>query len=204
MALAAYLMNNEIHPSQLPLRLVAVSRCYRAETSSTSEERGIYRVHQFTKVEMFGVSEPEQSSELLDQFRDWQVNHFADLGLDLQVMDMPPHELGAQAYRKYDVEAWLPAKQIWAELSSCSDCTDYQSRRLNIRSNGRFVHTVNGTACAVPRLLIALFEQHQQRDGSVLIPPSLQTYMGGATHISKDNNHHLPALRPMKRLSKKT
>lgn len=66
---------------------------------------------------MFGVSEPEQSSELLDQFRDWQVDHFADLGLDLQVMDMPPHELGAQAYRKYDVEAWLPAKQIWAEVN---------------------------------------------------------------------------------------
>uniref|UniRef100_A0A1B6M1D8 serine--tRNA ligase n=1 Tax=Graphocephala atropunctata TaxID=36148 RepID=A0A1B6M1D8_9HEMI len=204
MALAAYLMNKELSEDELPLRLAAVSRCFRAETSRTADERGIYRVHQFTKVEMFGVSEPEKSSELLEEFREFEEEQFASLGLHLRVLDMPPHELGAQAFRKYDVEAWLPGRQIWAELSSCSDCTDYQSRRLAIRCGDRHLHTVNGTACAVPRLVIALFETHQQSDGSVLIPPPLQPFMGNATVISRDSTKHIPRLRPIKRLTQKS
>ncbi|KAG8327526.1 seryl-tRNA synthetase [Homalodisca vitripennis] len=204
MALAGYLMNKELSQDELPLRLAAVSRCFRAETSRTSDERGIYRVHQFTKVEMFGVSEPEKSSELLEEFREFEERHFASLGLHLRVLDMPPHELGAQAYRKYDVEAWLPGREMWAELSSCSDCTDYQSRRLGIRCGDTHLHTVNGTACAVPRLVIALFETHQQPDGSVLIPPPLQPFMGNSSVISKDTTKHIPRLRPIKRQTLKS
>ncbi|XP_069669421.1 serine--tRNA ligase, mitochondrial [Periplaneta americana] len=193
MALARYVMNKELCMTKLPLKLAAVSRCYRAETSRTSEERGIYRVHQFTKVEMFGVTENDGSSTLLEELRELQEETFASLGLHFQTLDMPPHELGAPAFRKYDIEAWMPGRQIFGEVSSCSDCTDYQSRRLNIKYCTRtgqllHAHTVNGTACAVPRMLIALLETHQQADGTVSIPKTLQPYMKGKSSIGIQKN----------------
>lgn len=193
MALAGYLMNQVFHVTNLPLRLAAVSRCYRAETSGTLEERGIYRVHQFTKVEMFAVTDCDSSAMLLEEFRELQEETFAMLGLHLQTLDMPPHELGAPAFRKYDIEAWMPGRQIFGEVSSCSDCTDYQSRRLNIKYQQRgsdsllHAHTLNGTACAIPRMLIALLETHQQADGTVTIPEALQPYMKGKVTIGCQN-----------------
>lgn len=188
MSIGGYFMNKNIQENELPMRIAAVSRCFRAETSRVSDERGIFRVHQFTKVEMFGLSHPEKSDELLEEFCSFEEEHFSSLGLHLQVLDMPLHELGAQAYRKYDIEAWLPGKDKWGEISSCSNCTDYQSRRLNIKCNGKHVHTVNGTACAVPRMVIAILETHQRKDGTISIPAPLQPFMKGQTLIDTRSN----------------
>lgn len=179
MALAGYYAGSVIKEAQLPIKVTAVSKCFRAETSGIYEERGIYRVHQFTKVEMFSVCQPTESASILEEFKEIEVNLFKNLGLHFKLLDMPPFELGAPAYRKYDIEAWMPGRKIWGEISSCSDCTDYQSRRLNIRVDGtdEFAHTVNGTACAVPRMLIAIVESFQREDGSVGIPEALRPFM---------------------------
>lgn len=189
MALGGFLMNKSIKVEDLPQKYVAVSRCYRAETADIAAERGLYRVHQFTKVEMFGVTSPIQSGEQLEEFLAIQEDIFSLFGLHLQVLDMPPRELGAPAYRKYDIEAWLPSRKFFGEVSSCSNCTDYQSRRLNIKctsentSKTDFAHTVNGTACAIPRLIMAICETHQQEDGSIRIPKVLQPYMSNKDKI---------------------
>lgn len=187
MAMAGYLSNRTFLKSQLPLKLAAYSRCFRAETSRVEEERGIYRVHNFGKVEMFGVTGSEtgmESEELYQYFCQLQERLYSDLGLHFRVMEMSPNELGSPAYRKCDIEAWMPGRKQFGEISSCSNCTDYQSRRLNIRyENGygteetKFVHTLNGTACAIPRMLIAVVESYQTDDGSVALPPVLQKYM---------------------------
>lgn len=179
MALAGYFAGSRLKDNQLPVKVTAISKCFRAETSNLQEEKGIYRVHQFTKVEMFSVCEPSRSTEMLEEFRKIEVNLFKKLGLHFQLLDMPPSELGAPAYRKYDIEAWMPGRKIMGEISSCSNCTDYQSRRLNIKvdSTDEFAHTVNGTACAIPRMLISIIETFQREDGSILIPQVLQKYM---------------------------
>lgn len=202
MSIAGYFMNKTVQENELPLRIAAVSRCFRAETSRVADERGIYRVHQFTKVEMFGLSFPEESDKLLEEFCTFEEEHFSSLGLHLQVLDMPLHELGAQAYRKYDIEAWLPGKNMWGEISSCSNCTDYQSRRLNIKCNGKHVHTVNGTACAVPRMVIALLETHQHKNGTISIPTPLQPFMKGQTLI--DTKSNVPDMTLLRLSTKKT
>lgn len=145
-------------------RVMATSRCYRAETSGLQEERGIYRVHAFTKVEMFAVCTAAESDALLEEFRRIEEKLFERIRLPCRVLDMPPAELGAPAYRKYDIEAWLPGRKMYGEISSCSNCTDYQARRLDIRIGEEWAHTVNGTACAVPRMLIAILENNQVRD----------------------------------------
>lgn len=179
MALANFTSNKSFKASELPLRLMAVSRCFRAETSTLNEEKGIYRVHQFNKVEMFGVCEPKFSESFLEEFRQIQTDIFRNLDLNFKVLDMPPHDLGAPAYRKYDIESWMPGRKMYGELSSCSNCTDYQSKRLNIRlESGELAHTINGTAAAIPRLLIAIVESFQDPKGFVAIPKALQTYMG--------------------------
>lgn len=162
------------------------------------------RVHQFTKVEMFSVTKPGESDAVLEQFRDFQEEHFASLGLHLQVLDMPAYELGAPAYRKYDLEAWLPGRALYGEVSSCSNCTDYQARRLNIkyRSDGgdlNFVHTVNGTACAIPRMLIALLETYQTDRGVVTISEVLKPFMRGWSDIVKQKNIPELKLKKVKR-----
>lgn len=181
MSLAGYLAVRRLKSNKLPLKLTAVSRCFRAETSSLHEEKGIYRVHQFTKVEMFSACKSNESEQILEEFREIETNLFKNLGIHFKLLDMPPYELGAPAYRKYDIEAWMPGRQMWGEISSCSNCTDFQSRRLNIleeSENGEtsFVHTVNGTACAVPRMLIALIETFQKEDGTISVPKELQKY----------------------------
>lgn len=188
MALAGFYAGKIMDCSK-PARVMAVSRCYRAETSGLQEEKGIFRVHNFSKVELFSVCKPDQSDEVLESFKNIEIELFKRLGLHFKLLDMPPCELGAPAYRciyetsnyqnnieffflilryfrKYDIEAWMSGRDMYGEISSCSNCTDYQSKRLNIRclrENGESVlaHTVNGTACAVPRMLIAILENNQ-------------------------------------------
>ncbi|CAH0553267.1 unnamed protein product [Brassicogethes aeneus] len=204
MALAGYFANNTLELNMdygLPKKLMAVSRCYRAETSNTAEEKGIYRVHEFTKVEMFLLCTSEQSHEMLEDIRKMQEENFASLDICFQVLDMPPHELGAPAYRKYDIEAWLPGRKIFGEISSCSNCTDYQSRRLGIKYKSKdgdikFAHTLNGTACAIPRLLIALSETGQNKNGTISIPKVLQKYMDNKEYICKQKQ--IPELKLIK------
>lgn len=159
-----------------------------------SAGRGLYRLHQFTKVEAFVLCTPEQSEALHRELLDLEVELFAGLGLHFRVLDMPTGDLGAPAYRKYDVEAWMPGLQRYGEISSASNCTDYQARRLNIRyrpapeaaeARGAtcFVHTLNATGCAVPRMLVAILETYQDEDGSVRVPHALLPYMFGVDRI---------------------
>ncbi|XP_004859144.1 serine--tRNA ligase, mitochondrial isoform X1 [Heterocephalus glaber] len=183
--LAGYFMDHSVAFRDLPVRMVCSSTCYRAETDTGREPRGLYRVHHFTKVEMFGVTGPglEQSSQLLKEFLSLQVEILTELGLHFRVLDMPTQELGLPAYRKFDIEAWMPGRGRFGEVTSASNCTDFQSRRLHIMFHTEagelcFAHTVNATACAIPRVLIALLESNQQKDGSVLVPPALQPYLG--------------------------
>nr|XP_004670488.1 serine--tRNA ligase, mitochondrial [Jaculus jaculus] len=183
--LAGYFMDHSVDIRDLPVRMVCSSTCYRAETDTGKEPRGLYRVHHFTKVEMFGVTGPglEQSSQLLEEFLSLQVEILTELGLHFRVLDMPTQELGLPAYRKFDIEAWMPGRGRYGEVTSASNCTDFQSHRLHIMFKNKagelqFAHTVNATACAVPRLLIALLESNQQKDGSVLVPAVLQPYLG--------------------------
>ncbi|XP_065090454.1 serine--tRNA ligase, mitochondrial [Ochlerotatus camptorhynchus] len=206
MALAGYFAGTITDEDQLPLKLTAVSRCFRAETSALQEEKGIYRVHQFTKVEMFSVCRPDQSEAILEEFRDIEVGLFDALGLHFQLLDMPACELGAPAYRKYDIEAWMPGRSMYGEISSCSDCSDFQARRLGIRYRSKtdnerldYAHTVNGTACAIPRMLIALLENFQNPDYTITIPEPLRPFMRGKERISRKKL--LPELKLTKRLA---
>ncbi|KAK3107009.1 hypothetical protein FSP39_004889 [Pinctada imbricata] len=191
MPIAGFFMNQILHGQHLPQKVCAVSRCYRAETSDAVQERGIYRVHEFTKVEMFAVTRPAQSDEMLQKIIGIERDLFSELGLYFKVLDMPTQELGAPAYQKYDIETWMPALKFWGEISSASNCTDYQSRRLNIKymtdkgDNLSHVHTINGTACAIPRLIMAIVENYQQNDGSVEIPKALQPYMNGKSKLER-------------------
>ncbi|EDV30338.1 uncharacterized protein Dana_GF22996 [Drosophila ananassae] len=201
MALAGFFANKLLTEEQLPLKVTAVSRCYRAETSGLQEEKGIYRVHQFNKVEMFAICTAEQSEAELEEFKDTEVDLFRRLGLNFRLLDMPPCELGAPAYQKYDIEAWMPGRKMWGEISSCSNCTDYQAKRLGIRyrrsSDGQVVdaHTINGTATAIPRLLIALLESYQRGD-AVEIPTVLRPFMDGQELITR--NKRIPETKLVK------
>ncbi|ALC47788.1 Aats-ser [Drosophila busckii] len=208
MALAGFYANKVLEEEQLPLKLAAVSRCYRAETSGLHEEKGIYRVHQFTKVEMFAITTSEESEAMLEQFKETELTMFKQLGLNFRLLDMPPCELGAPAYQKYDIEAWMPGRQMWGEISSCSNCTDYQAKRLGIQykraSDGRVLstHTINGTAAAIPRLLIALLESYQHMAAShaeameIPIPDALVSFMHGQRAIKK--NKRIPETKLVK------
>jgi len=182
MALGGFLIGKTFHSSELPRKICAVSRCYRAETGRQGEEKGLYRVHQFTKVEMFCVTEGilEKSQAALAEIHQLERSLFSKLGLAYRVLDMCADELGDPAAEKYDIEAWLPGREMWGEISSCSNCTDYQTRRLSVhQEDGSFCHTVNGTACAIPRMIIAICEQMQLENGNVIIPDVLRQYMRG-------------------------
>ncbi|XP_056329485.1 serine--tRNA ligase, mitochondrial [Danio aesculapii] len=183
---AGYFMDHAVNCKDLPVRTVCSSTCYRAETDTGRETWGLYRVHHFTKVEMFGVTANEtgeESSQLLDQFVMLQKEIFSSLKLHYRVLDMPTQELGPPAYRKFDIEAWMPGRASFGEISSASNCTDYQSRRLDIRYEGedgklQYAHTVNATACAIPRTIIAILETYQTKKGTVQVPEVLQQYIG--------------------------
>ncbi|XP_007577892.1 serine--tRNA ligase, mitochondrial [Poecilia formosa] len=183
---AGYFMDHAVNWKDLPVRTVCSSTCYRAETDTGREAWGLYRVHHFNKVEMFGVTANEtgqESSQLLEEYVSLQKEMFSALELHYRVLDMPTEELGLPAYRKYDIEAWMPGRNSYGEVSSASNCTDYQSRRLNIlyeREDGslQYAHTVNATACAIPRMIISILETHQTKDRTVRVPQALQPYLG--------------------------
>lgn len=173
-----------INKELLPLKLGGLSHCFRTEAGSYGKaSKGLYRVHQFTKVEMFIYSKPEESDKMLDYIVSLEEKIFNGLKIPFRIVDCCTGELGAAAYRKYDLEAWLPGEKRWGEITSASNCTDYQARRLNIKYVGRnpndkgFVHTLNGTAIAISRAIIAILENNQQSDGSVLIPEVLRKYI---------------------------
>ncbi|XP_075552343.1 seryl-tRNA synthetase, mitochondrial [Dermacentor variabilis] len=198
MGLANMYRDHCLEMSDLPQRLMAVSRCYRAEISSTKQEKGLYRVHQFNKVEMFGFAPPGQSAELRKEFVEIQKEICRDLNLHVQLSDMPPIDLGLPAYRKLDMEAWMPGSRRYGEISSASDCTDYQSRRLGITCRQTlgeapsYVFTTNGTACAVPRMLTAIVENYQQKDHSVVIPDALRRYMDDKALMEPYGTERIP------------
>jgi seryl-tRNA synthetase len=172
----------------LPLKLCGISHCYRTEAGAAGRaSRGLYRVHQFTKIEMFAFALPEQSDELHEQLREIECDLFDAIGVPYRVVDTSTGDLGGPAYRKFDLEAWMPGRGDageWGEVTSTSNCTDYQARRLNIRykktgeKGTHFVHTLNGTAFALSRALISILENHQQADGSVVIPEVLRQWVG--------------------------
>src|SRR5919202_1643966 len=184
--LAGSLAGEILGEEKLPLRLAGLSHCFRTEAGSHGRaSRGLYRVHQFTKVEMFAFTTPEQSEAMHEEMLEIEEHIFQGLGLPYRVMDICTGDLGGAAYRKFDLEAWMPGRSDYGEVTSTSNTTDYQARRLRIRhrrqgQGGRpqLLHTLNGTAIAVSRALIALLEVYQQEDGSVLLPKVLVPYVG--------------------------
>ncbi|QGJ72441.1 Seryl-tRNA synthetase [Planctomycetales bacterium 10988] len=177
-----------LNEKELPILLCGVSHCFRTEAGAHGRSsRGLYRVHQFTKIEMFAFTHPEQSSEMLEKLLGIECQLFDDLGIPYHVVDTATGDLGGPAYRKYDLEAWMPGREdggTYGEVTSTSNCTDYQARRLNIRfkkpgeKGTTLVHTLNGTAIAVSRALIAILENYQQADGSVVVPEVLRPWVG--------------------------
>ena len=188
--LGGYHADQTLDADRLPLRLAGLSHCFRREAGAAGQfSRGLYRVHQFTKVEMFVVCLPQDSEALHRELLAIEKEIFTKLEIPFRVVDVCTGDLGGPAYRKFDLEAWMPGRGAageWGEITSTSDCTDYQSRRLGTRfKNGPdgsrgYVHMLNGTAVAVSRAIIALLENHQQADGSVVIPESLRPYTGFA------------------------
>jgi seryl-tRNA synthetase len=172
----------------LPKRYVGLSHCFRTEAGAAGRDtRGLYRVHQFTKVEMFAFCTPEESDKIHEEIRALEEQIFQGLGLCFHVIDTATGDLGGPAYRKYDLEAWMPGrgeKGAYGEVTSTSNCTDYQARRLNIRyrikneKGTHFVHTLNGTAVAISRALVAILENYQNADGSVTVPEALRRWVG--------------------------
>ena len=167
----------------LPLRYAGFSTCFRREAGAAGKDtRGIFRVHQFDKVEMFSFVEPEESPDEHERLLAIEEELLQALQIPYRVVNIPAWDLGASAAKKYDLEAWLPGQERYRELTSCSNTTDFQARRLDVRyrpANGggpRQVHTLNGTAVAVGRTIIALVENHQREDGSVLIPAVLHPF----------------------------
>ncbi|KAI4337669.1 hypothetical protein L6164_016054 [Bauhinia variegata] len=195
-------MDSILADSLLPLKYVAFSHCFRTEAGAAgTATRGLYRVHQFSKVEMFVFCRPEESEYYHEELIKIEEDLFSSLGLHFKTLDMASEDLGAPAYRKFDVEAWMPGLERFGEISSASNCRDYQSRRLGIRyrpsepvtqakktkpnlAPTQFVHTLNATACAVPRMIVCLLENYQQQDGSVVIPEPLRPFMGGLHFIA--------------------
>ncbi len=181
--LAAYHGDEILDSDQLPLRYAGFSTCFRREAGTYGKDTaGIFRVHQFDKVEMFVFSGPEQSAEEHERLLAVEESLVQQLDIPYRVVNVAAGDLGASAAKKYDIEAWFPGEQAYREITSCSNTTDYQARRLKVRVRGedgnRVVHTLNGTACAVGRTILALIENHQQVDGSVAIPEALRRYTG--------------------------
>ncbi|MCA9220655.1 MAG: serine--tRNA ligase [Planctomycetales bacterium] len=177
-----------LEAEQLPMKLCGISHCFRTEAGAAGRaSRGLYRVHQFTKVEMFAFTKPDQSDAVLEEFCQLECRLFDGLGLAYRVVDTATGDLGGPAYRKYDLEAWMPGRGEageYGEVTSTSNCTDYQARRLNIRyktkgeKGTQLVHTLNGTAIAISRAMIAVLENYQQADGSIVVPEALRAFVG--------------------------
>ena len=190
MALGSMLAGEVLNESDLPVRLCGISTCFRREAGAHGKDtRGIFRVHQFEKVEMFSYCHPDRSWEEHGYLAGLQERLWQPLGFPYRVVDIAAGDLGDPAARKYDIETWMPGRGGYGETQSCSNCTDFQARRLNVRFRRKdggaveFVHTLNGTAVASTRAIIAIVENFQQRDGSVRVPEPLIPYMGGKTEL---------------------
>ena len=186
--LGGLMAGQTVDAEQLPLRLCGISHCFRTEAGAAGKaSRGLYRVHQFTKVEMFAFTSPDQSEAMHQEMLDLECRIFDGLGIPYQVVDTATGDLGGPAYRKFDLEAWMPGRGNggeYGEVTSTSNCTDFQARRLDARfkikgeKGTQFVHTLNGTAIAVSRALVAIFELFQRKDGTIAIPEVLRPWVG--------------------------
>ena len=182
--LAAYHMDEILDAASLPLRYAGYSPCFRRESGSHGKDtRGIFRVHWFDKVEMFSFCSVEESFDEHKRLLAFEEEFLQALELPYRVIDVATGDLGSSAARKFDCEAWVPSQERYREVTSTSNCTTFQSRRLRIRTKGESgneaVATLNGTLCAVTRTIVAIFENHQQADGSVRVPAALRPYLGG-------------------------
>ena len=185
--LGGYYSNMILEKKDLPIKMTGLSHCFRREAGGAGQySKGLYRVHQFSKLEMFIYCLPEESEKYHEEILAIEEEIFSGLGLPYRVVDTATGDLGAPAYRKFDIEAWMPGRGDegeYGEVTSTSNCTDYQARSLNIRFRDddgkiRFVHMLNGTAVALSRAIVAILENYQNEDGSVSIPPALVPYCG--------------------------
>lgn len=185
--LGGYYSNTILEKKDLPIRMTGLSHCFRREAGGAGQySKGLYRVHQFSKLEMFIYCLPEDSEKFHEEILSIEEEIFSGLGLAYRVVDTATGDLGAPAYRKFDIEAWMPGRGDegeYGEVTSTSNCTDYQARSLNIRYRDddgkiKFVHMLNGTAVALSRAIVAILENYQNEDGSVSIPPVLVPYCG--------------------------
>jgi seryl-tRNA synthetase len=181
--LAAFHMGEILDESQLPVLYAGYSTCFRREAGSYGKDLGgMFRVHQFDKVEMFAFTAPEASWDVHERMVAIEEEIVANLELPYRVVNIAAGDLGGSAAKKYDIEVWLPGQDRYRELTSCSNCTDYQARRMQTRvrrASGEIevLHTLNGTATAIGRTLIAILENHQEADGSVGLPKALHAYL---------------------------
>ncbi len=181
--LAAYHMDEILDAKNLPLRYAGYSPCFRREAGSYGKDtRGIIRVHQFEKVEMFSFCAPEEAAEEHKRLLQWEKDLLNAMEIPYRVIDVATGDLGSSANRKFDCEAWVPTQSAYREVTSTSNCSEFQARRLNIRTRGENgtapVATLNGTLVAIPRMIVSILENHQQADGSIIVPKALQPYLG--------------------------
>ena len=187
--LTGYHADEILDEADLPLLYAGYSPCYRREAGAAGRHsRGLFRVHQFNKLEMYAFALPEQSAELHERILAVEEEIWQELGIAYHVINIAAGDLGAPAAKKYDIEYWSPVDSAYRELTSCSNCTDFQARNLNIRvrrSDGSLevVHTLNGTAVSLARSLVVILEYYQNDDGTLTVPEVLRPYMGGRTHI---------------------
>jgi seryl-tRNA synthetase len=181
--LAAFHMDEVLDGAKLPMRYAGYSTCFRREAGSYGKDtRGIIRVHQFDKVEMFSFCKPEEAKEEHKRLLQWEKDFLNSMEIPYRVIDVASGDLGSSANRKFDIEAWIPTQSAYREVTSTSNCTEFQARRLNIRykdSDGtKAVATLNGTLVAIPRMIVAILENHQNADGTVNVPAALQPFLG--------------------------
>ncbi|MCF0238312.1 MAG: serine--tRNA ligase [Sphaerochaetaceae bacterium] len=192
--LGGYLSDKTLNKSDLPIKMTGLSHCFRREAGGAGQySKGLYRVHQFSKLEMFIFCLPEDSDSFHDELLSIEEEIFSGLGLAYRVVDTCTGDLGAPAYRKFDIEAWMPGRGEegeYGEVTSTSNCTDYQARNLNIRykdddGKTKYVHMLNGTAVALSRAMVAVMENYQNEDGTITVPQALVPFMGGKTLLGK-------------------
>ena len=181
--LAAMHMDEILPVDKLPIRYAGYSSCFRREAGTYGKDtRGIIRVHQFDKVEMFSFCKPEDAKEEHKRLLQWEKDFLTAMDIPFRVIDVASGDLGSSAVRKFDIEAWIPTQNAYREVTSTSNCTEFQARRLNIRfkdgDGTKAIATLNGTLVAIPRMIVAILENHQNADGTVNVPPALQPFLG--------------------------
>ena len=181
--LAAMHMDEILPADKLPIRYAGYSSCFRREAGTYGKDtRGIIRVHQFDKVEMFSFCKPEDAKEEHKRLLQWEKDFLTAMDIPFRVIDVASGDLGSSAVRKFDIEAWIPTQNAYREVTSTSNCTEFQARRLNIRfkdgDGTKAIATLNGTLVAIPRMIVAILENHQNADGTVNVPPALQPFLG--------------------------